>query len=52
MISFLNNNNFFLKKSICFFLPGRNVMEAITKLLNYISKTFENLFEMLEMDLC
>ena len=44
MISFLNNNNFFL--------PGRNVMEAITKLLNYISKTFENLFEMLEMDLC
>ena len=33
--SFLNNNNFF-KTNRFGFLPGRNVMQAITKLLNYI----------------
>ena len=37
MLSFLNNNNFFkTNQFVCFFLPGPNVMQAITKHLNYI----------------
>jgi len=41
MLSFLNNNNF-LKTNQFGFLPGRNVMPAITKLLNYIFSALNN----------
>ena len=41
MLSFLNNNNFF-KTNQFGFLPGRNVMQAITKLLNYIFSALNN----------
>ena len=41
LLSFLNNNNFF-KTNQFGFLPGRNVMQAITKLLNYIFSALNN----------
>ena len=41
MLSFLNNNNDF-KTNQFGFLPGRNVMQAITKLLNYIFSALNN----------
>ena len=41
MLSFLNNSNFF-KTNQFGFLPGRNVMQAITKLLNYIFSALDN----------
>ena len=39
MLSFLNNNNFLKTNQ---FFPGRNVMQAIAKLLNYIFSTLNN----------
>ena len=40
MLSFLNNN--FFKTNQVVFLPGRNVMQAFTKLLNYIFSALNN----------
>ena len=42
MLSFLNSNNFLLKQINLVFLPGRNVMQAITKLLYYIFSALNN----------
>ena len=41
MLSFLNNINF-IKTNQFGLLPGRNVMQAITKLLNYIFNALNN----------
>ena len=41
MLSFLNNINF-IKTNQFGLLPGHNVMQAITKLLNYIFNALNN----------